>query len=159
VGGGVLLLNTDYNNTGTGLNKGVTAWADYDFFRFLGVEGEAHFGGIVSPADIIENSYFVGPRATYRFHKASIYGKLMFGRATIAYQPDSGPQKGVNLGVNPNNTAVDYNSYAFGGGVAYRIKPHISIRAIDFELLKYPNFYPHTLSPMAITIGAAYVFH
>ncbi len=45
---------------------------------------------------------------------------------------------------------------AFGGGVEYRVKHHYNLR-VDLEEQKWPDFSPHTLSPIAITAGVAYV--
>ena len=53
-GVGYLYLNTDYAPQ---KDQGLSAWADYDFNRYIGVEGLAHYGGIISPSDIGENSY------------------------------------------------------------------------------------------------------
>jgi hypothetical protein len=84
----------------------------------------------------------VGPRATIHRHKAALYGKLLFGRATITNQLQ--------------NLSSTYNSYAFGGGIEYRLNRKINLRVADVEIQKWPNFEPHTLSPVAITIGASY---
>jgi hypothetical protein len=150
VGAGVLLLDPDYN---PGFNKGLTGYADYDFMRHVGVEAEVHFGGIISPYDISENSYLVGPRFKYRRGKSTLYGKLMFGEATIKNQ--NLPSSSTNFN-SANGT--NFGIYAFGGGIEYRIKRHYNLRG-DIEEQKWGNFEPHTLSPIAITIGVAYTFH
>ncbi len=140
-GAGAMYLNNDYTDR---KNYGISGWADYDFNRLLGVEIEAHFGGIVSPDDIGENSYLIGPRVMYHKRKFTGYGKLMVGRATITNQLF--------------NQSSSYNVIpAFGAGLEYRVKPHFNIRVVDFEIQKWPDFEPHTLSPLAITVGLSYV--
>ena len=139
-GGGYLYLRTDYADRPTG---GLTLWGDYDFNRLIGAEAEAHFGGIVSPEDIGENSYLVGPRFSYRRHKLTIYGKVMVGQGSISNQ---------NL-----HSSSSYKMYAFGGGLEYKVTRKINIRAIDIEEQKWVHFQPNVLSPVAISIGAMYV--
>lgn len=139
-GAGGLYLKNDFTEHA---NKGVSAWADYDFNRFLGVEAEAHFGTIVTPDDIGETSYFIGPRVSYRRRNAALYAKIVVGRASI-----------VNQQTDAKST---YNAYAYGGGLDYRISRHFNLRAVDFELQKWPNFEPNTLSPLAISVGLMYI--
>ncbi|ADW69774.1 outer membrane beta-barrel protein [Granulicella tundricola] len=59
----VMYLNSDYTDDG---NKGLLFFGDYDFNRWVGVEADARLGGLISASDIGENSYSIGPRATYR---------------------------------------------------------------------------------------------
>ncbi len=142
-GAGVMFLDNDYTPKKAG---GVSAWADYDFLRFfhteVGAEAELHFGGIITPDDIGENSYLIGPRFAYRKNKFNVYGKIMFGRATITNQLF--------------NTSSSFNIYAFGGGVDYHVKRKINIR-LDLEEQKWGNFEPHTLSPIPISLGVMYI--
>jgi hypothetical protein len=142
VGGGALILNSDYT---AGNVIGFSAWGDYDFSKWVGVEVSAHLGEFITPGDITENSYLIGPRLTYRRRKLTAYGKVLIGRATITNQD--------------YNLSSSYNIFAYGGGVEYKIMRKINIRAIDFELQSWPDFQPNSLSPMAITIGASYIIH
>ncbi len=139
-GAGGMYLNTDYTESS---NKGVSIWGDYDFNRFLGAEVEAHFGSIISPDDIGETSYFIGPRVSYRRRNAALYAKIVVGRATISNQQV--------------NTSSTYNAYAYGGGLDYKVSRHFNVRAVDFELQKWPDFEPHTLSPLSISVGLMYI--
>jgi hypothetical protein len=137
---GGMYLNNDYTDKG---NKGLSIWGDYDFTHLIGVEVEAHFGGIITPDDIGENSYLVGPRIMYHRRKATVYGKIMLGRGTITNQL--------------YNQSSSYNIIpAYGGGLEYRVR-HFNIRVVDVELQKWPDFEPNTLSPLAITVGLSYV--
>jgi len=142
-GAGVLLLSPDYVNKDI---EGISGWFDYDFKRWLGVEVTVHLGSVITPNDLAENSYLVGPRFLYHRRKFTVNAKLLFGRADLVYQ-----------GPSPKAATFPYNVYAFGGGLEYRISHKWNIRCVDFELQQWPNFEPNTLSPLLITIGASYI--
>jgi hypothetical protein len=144
-GAGGMYLDNDYTNRSA---KGVAVWGDVDFTHYkslmIGAEVEAHFGGIITPDDIGENSYLVGPRVSYTKRRFTVYGKLMVGRATITNQD-------LNL-------SSSYNVLpAFGGGLEYRVSRHWNIRAVDIEVQKWPDFEPTTLSPFSVAVGASYI--
>ena len=107
------------------------------------MEASVHLGSIITPADIAEDTYMVGPRAMIHRRKLTGYAKLLFGRGSIINQD--------------YNLTSSYNAYAFGGGLEYRVGRKLNIRAVDIEVQKWPNFEPHTLSPVAYTFGASYV--
>ena len=140
IGAGGSRLNTDYAPEPT---YGPSFFADIDLFRHLGLEGEGHIGGVISPDDLGENSYLVGPRAFIRRSRFTGYGKLMLGRGTITNQLF--------------NLSSTYNIYAFGGGLEYRAARRLTVRAIDFEMQKWPSFPPNGLSPLIVTVGASYI--
>jgi len=145
-GAGVMYLDNDYTNRAA---QGVAFWGDCDFTHFKGVligaEAEVHMGGIITPDDIGENSFLIGPRFTFQRHRLGIYGKILLGRATITNQD--------------TNQSSSYNVIpAYGGGVDYRLNRKVNIRIVDVEMQKWPNFEPNTLSPVSVTIGASYVF-
>jgi hypothetical protein len=137
-----MYLRNDYSEDA---NKGIVVYGDYDFSRWVGLEGEARWGGLISPDKIGENSYLAGPRVTYRRHQITGYGKIMVGRGTITNQFTTG--------------ASSFDLYAYGGGLEYKVGSKFNVRVIDGEFQKWPNFAPHTLSPVAISIGIAYVLH
>jgi hypothetical protein len=139
-GVGYLYLVPDY---GAGHVQGFSFWGDYDVRPWIGVEASVHLGSIITPGDIAEDTYLVGPRLIYHKRKLAVYGKFLFGRATITNQN--------------YNLSSSYNAYALGGGLEYRVAPRINIRAIDFEAQKWPDFPPSALSPTAITIGVSYI--
>ena len=140
LGAGGSYIDTDYAAKPT---YGPSFFADIDLFRHLGLEGEGHFGGIVSPDDIAENSYLAGPRMFLRHSRFTGYGKLMLGRGMITNQLF--------------NLSSSYNIYAYGGGLEYRAARRLTVRAIDFEQQKWPDFPPHGLSPLVVTVGASYI--
>lgn len=139
-GAGGMYLNNDFTDQG---DKGLAGWIDADISRYLGAELEAHLGTIISPSDVGENSYLIGPRFSYRRGKFMPYAKVMFGRGSI-----------IQDRLNESST---YNIYAFGGGLDYHLSHHFNIRAIDVELQKWGDFEPHTLSPLMVSIGLMYV--
>ena len=140
-GAGYLFLKPDYVETNI---QGVSIWGDYDFWKFVGAEVSVNLGSIITPSDISENSYQVGPRFLYHRRRFTGYGKILFGRATLDKS-------------NYVNQSIGYNIYSFGGGLEYKLTRRINIRAIDFDYQQWPNFEPHTLSPIAITAGASYI--
>ena len=138
-GVGVLFLNPDYVNREI---KGASFWGDYDIRRYLGAEVAVHIGSFITPDDIAENSYLVGPRFIYHYRKFAPYAKALLGRSTITNQD--------------NNQSSSYNTYAFGGGLDYRVARKFNVRA-DFIQEVWPNFEPNTLSPTAFSVGVLYI--
>ena len=142
-GAGAMFLDNDYSARKAG---GVIAWADYDFLHFFkveaGAEAELKFGGIITPDDIGENSYLIGPKFTYRVHKYQVFGKVLVGRGTITNQLF--------------HTASSFNLYEIGGGLDYHIARKYNIRA-DVSEQKWPDFEPHTLSPLSVSVGLLYI--
>ncbi len=143
-GAGGMYLNNDYTNHSA---RGVAFWADADLGHFrsigIGVEAEAHLGGIITPDDIGENSYLIGPRLSYQRRRVTVYGKLLVGKASI-----------TNQQLNLTST---YNVLpAYGGGVEYHVGHKWNIRAFDLEMQQWPDFEPNTLSPLSVTVGVSY---
>ena len=144
-GAGVTFLDNDFSLRHNG---GVTAWADYDFLQYfhvtVGVDLQLNFLGIISPDDIGENSYLIGPRFSHRlFDKYDLFGKIEFGRGTISNQL--------------YHTSSSFNiTPAYGGGLDYHVARHYNIRGEVVEQ-KWPNFEPHTLSPITASIGVLYI--
>lgn len=141
-GFGFLSLNPDYR---PGTIIGVSVWGDYDFSKYVGAEISTHFGEFITPDDISENSYMIGPRFIYRHRALTGYGKALVGRATIS-----------NLRYNLSSS---YNLYALGGGLEYRLARRFNVRLIDFEQQEWPSFQPHTLAPTVVTFGVSYSIH
>jgi hypothetical protein len=126
----------------------VTFYGDFDLPYNLGAEAVIHYS-VNTPSDVSENSYIFGPRYIYRHKRFAPYAKALFGVGHFGFQQGSYADP---------NTAT-YFEYAVGAGLDIRVKPHINIRAFDFEAQKWPHFGPHGLSPLSYTFGAAYVFH
>ena len=142
LGTGATLVSTDYTPEKA---EGVTVYGDFDFTRHIGIEGDIHFGSLITPADLGEDSYLLGPRFVARHGRFSGYGKVLFGVGRLNYQYTN------------NTSSYTYKVFAFGGGVDIRATRSINIRAIDVELQKWPG-YINGLSPIVTTIGVAYSF-
>ena len=146
VGVGATFVKPDYT---TETAKGIAVYGDFDFTRHIGLEADVHIASLITPNDVGENTYLIGPRYVYRFRRLAPYGKVLFGIGDFQFQQGS-------YGSGSNST---YVVEAFGAGLDIQATRRISIRAIDFEFQKWPNFPPNGLTPTAITVGVAYVFH
>ena len=97
------------------------------------MEASIHYIALITPADLAENSYLVGPRFIYPRGRFNVYAKALFGIGTIVIQEAQD---------NPRVLAGNYFAYSFGGGVDIRATKHLVVRAIDFEYQhwSYPNW-------------------
>jgi hypothetical protein len=144
-GGGFSYSKPDY---GVSI-KGLSVYGNYDFTRHLGVEGDLHFLNLITPRDIGEKSYLIGPRYRFHYRRLTPYAKVLFGIGQFQYQS---PSHG------PHTTTYTYGVYAFGGGIDLRATKHINLRPFDFEYQKWPGFGKAGLTPIVMTFGAAYAF-
>jgi hypothetical protein len=143
IGGAVTVISPDYAQPHL---KGLSIYGDYDFFHHIGIEGDIHFS-IITPSDISENSYLLGPRYSWHYKRFDPYVKGLFGIGRFGYQ----------AGSYPFPSTATYAEYAFGGGLDVRATRHINVRAFDIEIQKWPGYEPHGLSPIAYNFGVAYV--
>ena len=143
LGAGISISRPDYTPH---TNKGITGYADFDLTYHLGVEAVIHETSIITPGDIGEDSYLVGPRYVFHLHRFQPYVKVLFGFGRFNTQFDNRP-----------HTSDTYGVYAIGGGLDYRVSPHINIRG-DYEGQRWPNFPPDGLTPSVTTIGVGYAF-
>jgi hypothetical protein len=141
IGIGGLLVSTDYTPKKAG---GLTVYGDFDFTKHIGIEGDIHFGSIITPADLGEDSYLLGPRFVIGHKRFSGYGKVLFGVGRLNYQQ----------GFFASNASFTYKIYAFGGGLDIKATRRLNVRAIDVELQKWPG-YGNGLSPIVTTVGVA----
>lgn len=144
-GGGYAYARSDYGKN----IQGISVYGDYDFTRHLGIEGDLHFVNIITPGDVGEKSYLVGPRYRFHYGRFTPYAKVLFGVGQFQYQY---PTYGFH------NTTYTYGAYAFGGGVDMRATRHINIRPFDFEFQRWPSFKQSGLTPIVMSFGAAYTF-
>ncbi len=143
IGGGLTYANPDYGQKPI---EGVSGFADFDFGRHLGIEADIHYIALVTPLDLAENSYLIGPRLLVRHGRFTLYGKALAGYGSLVVQ---------ELQDNFGHAGGLYSAYAIGAGVDIRIGNRISVRAFDVESQRWPS-YGNGLSPTVVTIGAAY---
>lgn len=146
LGGGVTYARPDYDRKSI---EGLTVYGDYDFSQHLGVEGDLHFINLITPTDISENTYLLGPRYHFRYHRLTPYAKALFGLGRFGYQYPSRYGKA---------STYTYGVYSFGGGVDWHATRHFNVRAFDFEYQKWPSYPTNGLSPIVMTVGVAYAF-
>lgn len=126
--------------------QGLTIYGSFDFTRHWGVAGDIHRHSMVTPTDIGEDSYQIGPRYVFHYNRLTPYIKAQAGLGRFKYQFDYAP-----------HVAFTYGMYALGGGVDYRVSHHLNVRAVDFEYQRWPGFGNDGLSPLVVTFGASYV--
>lgn len=144
LGVGGTLTNPDFGQSNIGQ---ITFFGDINLQYNIGLEGVIHYS-VNTPDDVSENSYLIGPRFILRHKRIDGYAKVLFGAGHFGLQSGSFADP---------NTAT-YFEYVLGGGVDVRATRHINIRAFDFEVQKWPTFAANGLTPLAGTIGVAYVF-
>lgn len=151
VGAGFSFAIPDYGGT---YIKGYTIYGDADLWRRVGVEADVHQVNVLTPTDIGEDTYLVGPRFTLlRRDRVRAYAKVLGGIGRFEYQS----------GVHPHPFTDTFGVFSVGGGIDFRASRHINIRAIDIEAQKWPSYgtpgFPaHGLTPFVTTFGAAYAF-
>jgi hypothetical protein len=144
-GVGYTYADPDYGQKGI---QGVSGFADFDFAKYIGVEADVHYIAFITPLDLAENTYLIGPRFFLDHGRFKLYAKGVLGYGDLVIQ-----EKQDNVG-HPGGF---YFAYAIGGGLDIRATDHITIRAIDVESQRWPN-YGNGLSPTVFTVGAAYHF-
>ena len=128
------MFQTDYAGQGVAQTNplalyGMGAYLDARFTRWIQIEAEGRWLHWHEYAGINENTYMIGPRIPiHTFGDFTPYGKLLVGWASGSF-------------LTGRATAL-----AYGGGVDYRLTPHFTLRAIDFEFQQYrvaPSLWPY----------------
>jgi Outer membrane protein beta-barrel domain len=143
VGAGFTYAEPDYGQKSI---KGASAFADFDFGLHFGVEADVHYIAFITPLDLAENTYLIGPRIILPYGRFKFYGKALAGYGDLVIQ-----EQQDNIGRRDGF----YFAWAGGGGLDIRVNNRITIRAIDVESQRWPN-YGNGLSPTVYTVGAAY---
>jgi hypothetical protein len=143
VGGGLTIVRPDYEpNT----IMGYAFYGDYDFTSHFGIEGDIHIANLITPSDISESSYVLGPRYVFNKGRFHPYGKALLGLGVFTFQAVNGL---------PASSST-HRMYAFGGGLDIAVKRRWNVRAFDMEYQQWPGFTANGLTPIAFTVGAAY---
>jgi opacity protein-like surface antigen len=143
IGGGWTFAEPDYGEKSI---QGATVFGDFDFRPHIGAEAEYHYISMITPTDLGENSFLIGPRFVLPRSRFSLYAKVLFGIGDIAIQETQD---------NPQGGAGTYFAYGAGAGIDYRLSKHIVARG-DFEYQHWN--YLTGLTPAVFTVGAAYRF-
>jgi opacity protein-like surface antigen len=143
VGAGWSYAEPDYGQKSI---QGGTIYADLGLSPHIGAEAEYHYIALITPTDLGENSFFIGPRFVLPRGRYSLYAKALIGIGDIAIQ---------EVQDNPQGGAGTYLAYGIGGGLDYRVADHWVARA-DFEYQHWS--YLTGLTPAVFTVGAAYRF-
>jgi len=162
VGGGFTLAHSDYvpNNIG-----GFAFYADFDILGHYGLEANFHRVRDPNPDPLVpsnhfsETTYEIGGRYLRHYYGGRLapYAKVLYGRGVANFPAHQILTPGGIVTFIDN---IGYNLVSFGGGLDYRLKSRINLRA-DFE---YQHWFasdrelPNGLSPYLFTFGAAYHF-
>lgn len=133
---------------------GPAIYVVYDFRSHWGVDLSFHqVNSSVSKDVTYERSYEIGPRYVRHYGRFNPYGKVMIGRGVFNFPATR------DHSVNVANLA--YNIFAFGGGADVNVQRHVNVRA-EIEMQRWMSFPSShgtsSLSPVLVTIGAAYHF-
>ncbi len=142
VGGEGSVFQPDYAGQGiaqTSPNRlyGIGAYADLRLSRWVQLEAEGRWLHFNEFLGIDENNYLIGPRVPiHDFHGWTPYGKVLFGWGSGSFLTG---RAGL---------------ISYGGGVDYRWKRRITIRAVDFE---YQDLHvTPTIRPYGGSAGISY---
>jgi hypothetical protein len=128
--------------------QGISGFADFDFGAHVGVEADFHSISLITPNDLAEDTFLVGPRFILPHGRFKFYGKALAGEGDLVIQ-----QQADNVGRQDGY----FFAYAVGGGVDVLATHHLVVRAVDFEYQHWN--YLTGLTPVVVTVGAAYRFH
>ena len=141
VGGGYSSFQSDYGRNRLG---GATLFVDAHLYRRWGAEAEARFLNINQDLGAHQSTYLIGPKVSIFPRRIRPYVKLLAGRGEFTF---------------PFNYAQgSYFVYAPGAGLEYRIaqgRGRVTVRLIDFEYQRWPQFTYGALHPYGFSSGLA----
>ena len=149
IGGGFSTAASDYGKRFNGVN----AYADFDFREHIGIEANFHFVQAGNGNPLYEKTYEIGGRYLRHYGPAAPYVKALVGRGVFNFPACPLP---ASQSVACANLA--YNIFALGAGTDVHVRPWLNVRG-DFEYQNWPSFPPTGLTPLVVSIGAAYHFH
>jgi hypothetical protein len=77
-----------------------------------------------------------------RFKQATPYAKVLFGYGKMNFEYNAAHGR--------------FTDIAYGGGVDVKLTKRLTIRAIDIEFQKWPDWLSSSLSPYGGSVGIAY---
>jgi hypothetical protein len=146
LGAGLSIVQPDYETSSI---KGYSFYGDFDFTPHIGIEGDIHIATVITPTDIGESTYLLGPRYVFHHGRFHPYAKALLGLGVFTFEP---------VYVNSTSSSSTHKIYAFGGGLDITVKRRLNVRAFDLEYQGWPGFTANGLTPLAYTAGAAYRF-
>ena len=141
-GGEASAFQPDYAGQGVAQTSpyrlyGVGAYVDANFTRWIQIEAEGRWLNYNEYASIGESTYMIGPRVPIvEYKRFTPYGKFLFGMVGGTFLTGRAA------------------SYAYGGGLDYRLSRRFQIRCFDFEEQDWrvtPSLHPYGAS-----IGVSY---
>ena len=124
---------------------GAGAYVDLRLRRWVQIEAEGRWQRWNQYEGIHQDNYLIGPRLPlYRFGRATVYGKTLFGFSRMDFGYFSGYGHG------------NFTDFAFGGGMDVKLTKRLSLRAADFEYQYYPKWSNSSLSPYGASVGIGY---
>lgn len=129
-------------------NLGIGAYGDFDYRVWrnvgVGVEGEARFLNFHEKSGVSSQNFLGGPRVTYQVGRRFLpYGKFLVGGSRFKYPSFISTQ------------TYTYTTFAYGGGLDYKVNSHITVRPADFEYQHW-DFPPTGLTPWVYSAGVSY---
>jgi len=136
------MFQPDYTGQGvaqTSPNRlyGIGAYVDADFTRWIQIEAEGRWLKFNQYNGIDQNTYMIGPRVPIiEYRRFTPYGKFLFGMGDGSFLTGK------------------TTTWAYGGGVDYRLNKKFTVRCFDFEYQSW-RVTP-TLSPYGGSVGISY---
>jgi len=124
---------------------GPGAYVDVKLNQWVQIEAEARWLRFNPYIDIRQDNYLIGPRLPIdrlRFKQATPYAKVLFGYGKMNFEYNAAHGR--------------FTDIAYGGGVDVKLTKRLTIRAIDIEFQKWPDWLSSSLSPYGGSVGIAY---
>jgi hypothetical protein len=149
--GGEIRAGITYTNASTDFVPkrigGFTVYGSFSLFPHFALETDIHLLQFFTSEDYAQRSYLAGGRFYYRKNRFEPYAKVMGGIAQSVTQQRYNTYPGA-----PDS----YGTYALGGGLDIRAPHRLVIRAVDYEVQRWPAFLPNGLTPSMLSFGVAY---
>jgi hypothetical protein len=139
VGGIGSIFQADYGQNHLG---GDAAFVDANLYRRIGIEAEARALHFKEQEDVHETTYLAGPRISILTGRFRPYGKFLVGRGQFSF---------------PFHYAQgSYFVIAPGAGVDWQVgRSRLTVRIVDFEFQRWPQFSYGPLQPYGVSSGIA----
>jgi hypothetical protein len=149
-GGSFVYAASDYHSE---KYKGYGIYSTIDFLPHIGLMLDFHQVYAPSPKTEYERTYEIGGRYVLHYGRLHPYAKVMYGRGVFNFPPYP------NAPTGPASANLAYNLLGLGGGVDFRLKPYLNLRA-DYEWQKWGSdpYQLLNITPQLLSIGAAFHF-